>query len=475
MPRPAVRQYPLPAETQRSERRPHMTRTESTSVSSDDNTNGAVASNGEDRPNGGSRDYGAKDIQVLEGLDPVRKRPGCTSARPGSPVCTTSSGRSSTTPSTRRWPASPTASSSPCSPTAGAGSRTTGAASPSIPTRRVATRARAPPRSCSPCSMPAASSAARATRSRAASTASASASSTPCPNDCCSRSTAAASATARSTPRVASHRASSRSSVRHQVPHGVRIRSDVGNDDHVLAGSHGVRRRGHRVRRPHRARAAADDGVPQPRPGDPARRRASREGAEGHLPVPRRHRRLRQAPQRLQGGAVLQGLQLRGRRRRRPDARHRRAVEHRLLRGHPRLRQRHLHHRGRDARRGLQDGADVGGQQVRPGQGTAQGEGRQPPRRGHPRGDHGDHLGEAARPAVRGSDQGQARQRPDALVRPEGHVRTARRLARGEPHRGQPRRQEGDLAPPRHVSPPRTPAMRSAARRRCRAPGCPTS
>ena len=48
---------------------------------------------------------------------------------------------------------------------------------------------------------------------------------------------------------------------------------------HVLARPDDLRRRGHRVRRPHRARAAADDGVPQPGPRDrlrgPARRRSS--------------------------------------------------------------------------------------------------------------------------------------------------------------------------------------------------------
>ena len=41
----------------------------------------------------------------------------------------------------------------------------------------------------------------------------------------------------------------------------------------------------------------------------------------------------------------------------------------------------------------------------------------EPPRRGHPRGPHRDHLGEAARPAVRGPDQGQARQHRDAVAR----------------------------------------------------------
>ena len=120
-----------------------------------------------------------------------------------------------------------------------------------------------------------------------------------------------------------------------------------------------------------------------------------------------------------------------------------------LLRGHPLVRQQHRHHRGRDARGGLQEGPHQRGEPLRQGQGPPQGQGRQPPRRGHPGGPHRDRLGEAAQPAVRGPDQGQARQHRDALAGREGHQREARRLARGAPDRGAPGGGEGRRRPPR--------------------------
>ena len=245
--------------------------------------------------------YGAKDIQVLEGLDPVRKRPACTSARPGWPASTTSSGRSSTTRSTRRWPATARASTVTLQADGGC---------------RVDDDGRGIPVD-------------------------------PYPSG--------------------PHKGKSAAEVVLTVLHaGGKF---GGNGYKVSGGLHGVGvsvvnalserliveidRDGQRYRQeyakggkpqgkmevvgptpgrgrttgttvtfwpdptvfvaegteflPLPARAPADDGVPQPWPRDRLRRRAPGQGAEGHVPVQGRPRRLRQAPQRLQGGAVLQG------------------------------------------------------------------------------------------------------------------------------------------------------------------------
>ena len=96
---------------------------------------------------------------------------------------------------------------------------------------------------------------------------------------------------------------------------------------------------------------------------------------------------------------------------RRPRGRDRDAVERRLLGVGAHLRQHHQHPRGRHPRRGLPRGADHGGQQVRQGQEAAQGEGRQPHRRRHPRGPGRGHLGEG-----RPSRSSRARRRPSSAT-----------------------------------------------------------
>ena len=152
---------------------------------------------------------------------------------------------------------------------------------------------------------------------------------------------------------------------------------------HVLARSRRSSRPKTGVPGPDHPRAPPDDGVPQQGPRDPLRGRAARPRAASRstsTPAasstscatstpPRRRCSRRSRTSRRRGG---------------PGGRGRAAVEHRVLRGHPLLRQRHRHHRGRHARGGLQEGPHQRGQQVRPGQGPAQGEGREPPRRGHP-------------------------------------------------------------------------------------------
>ena len=137
------------------------------------------------------------------------------------------------------------------------------------------------------------------------------------------------------------------------------------HDRHVLARPHDLR--GDRVPRPDAARAAARDGVPQQGPRDPLHATsAPTRSTRADVQVQRRHRRLREAPQRVEGAAVQAGRVVRGARRR-LRGRDRDAVEHRLLRGHPLVRQQHRHHRGRDARGGLQEGPHQRGQQVRAG------------------------------------------------------------------------------------------------------------
>ncbi len=123
--------------------------------------------------------------------------------------------------------------------------------------------------------------------------------------------------------------------------------------------------RGDRVPGPDRARAPADDGVPQPRPRDPLRRRAARPRA-GDRPTSYAGgivdfvRHLNQSKEALFKKVAYFEASPRTTR-----GRGRAAVEHRLLRGHPLLRQRHRHHRGRHARGGLQEGPHQRGQQVR--------------------------------------------------------------------------------------------------------------
>ena len=79
--------------------------------------------------------YTVKDIQVLEGLDAVRKRQECISVPRATGACITCSGKSSTIPSTRPPTALPIPLISYCIPTGAFRWRITAAASRGHPSR----------------------------------------------------------------------------------------------------------------------------------------------------------------------------------------------------------------------------------------------------------------------------------------------------------------------------------------------------
>ncbi len=195
------------------------------------------------------------------------------------------------------------------------------------------------------------------------------------------------------------------------------------------------------------ARAPARDRLPHPRPQDRAGRRACR-GTEGHLPLRGRHRRLRRPPQREQGPAAPQDGLLRERDRGRPG-RGGDAVELLLPGIDLQLRQQHQHPRGRLPPLRLPLCAYPHAQRLRARQRPAQRERREPHRRRRARGaDRGD-LGQARRPAVRGSDQDQARQPADRGPGQGVGQPQARRVLRGEPGRGETDRRQGGRRRPR--------------------------
>jgi DNA gyrase subunit B len=354
-------------------------------------------------------------------------------------------------------------------PTGGCRVDDNGRGIPVDPYPSARTRARARPRSCSRCSTPAASSAASGYKVSGGlhgvgvSVVNA----------------LSASAAHRDRPRrqalpagVRRRAASRRASPRRVGPSRRRSHRYHG---HLLARSHGLRRRGHRVRRPHvlerlQTMAFLNKGLEIAFTDE-------REGKERKVTFQYKGGIVDfvQAPQRVEGGPVQQGRPLRGRRHRgRPDPRHRHPVEHRATtrastatptasppsraactsrasrppspasvnkyaRTKNLLKEKDDNLLGEDIREGITAIVSV----------------------------------KLREPQFEGQTKAKLGNVPMRQLRAEGHQRAPRRVAGGEPHRGQQARQEGARRHRRPASPRRTPATRSAARRRSPAPGMP--
>ena len=175
--------------------------------------------------------------------------------------------------------------------------------------------------------------------------------------------------------------------------------------------------------------------------------RRARRGQVGRVPLRGRDRRLRRLPEPEQGPDPEEDHLPRGRDQR-GRGRGRDAVELLLPGVRVLVRQQHQHDRGRLAPERLPLGADQRAEQVRAREGRAAREGRQPHRRGRPRGADRRHLGQAHRSPVRGSDQDQARQPRHAGLRPLDRQRAPGRVPGGEPPGGPRRPAQGRLRRP---------------------------
>ncbi len=180
------------------------------------------------------------------------------------------------------------------------------------------------------------------------------------------------------------------------VPHG-RHEEDRPHEPHGHHDQLPARRRGLRgdgaVRR-HAAAAAARDGVSHARPPDQARRRARRR-RDGRVPLRRRNPRLRRARQQREGPRPQAHRLLRGGER--PGrGRGRHAVELVVPGLGLHVCQQHQHARGRYAPLGLQGRPDRDAEQGRSTDGPAEGEGGEPRRRGRARGTRRGHLRQVA-------------------------------------------------------------------------------
>ena len=364
---------------------------------------------------------------------------GCTSDRPARPACTTWSGRSSTTPSTRPWPGYCTRIDVTLLADGGVRVVDNGRGIPVEPTRAV------PEISAAEVVLTTLHAGGKFGGSRLQGLR------RPARRRRLGRQRPVVPAGARDRPRRQAPRDGVRR--RRRAPTGSSSRSTGDapagpdrDDGDVLAGPDHLR--GDRVPRPDRRRAAAGDGLPQQGPRDPLRRRAAgREPQETfkynggivdyvqHLNASkeslfRKVCSFNQAEDDQEVEIALQwntGFY---------ESIHSFANGISTIDGG-------MHEEG--FKKAL---TNVVNKYAR-AKGRLEGEGRQPPRRGHPRRAHRHHLGAAAGPSVRRPDQGQAGQRPDPVAGGAGHQREARRLVRGEPPRGEPDRPEGVCWPPR--------------------------